>query len=56
MCMNLTRLWHKRQRLSGSLRSMSPRHNSDTLETGRRIRLGVLACSAIPLYSQQIPH
>jgi cold shock protein len=28
---------------------------SDTLDLGRRIRLGVLACSAIPLYSQTIP-
>jgi CspA family cold shock protein len=27
----------------------------DTLNTGRRIRLGVLACSAIPLNSQSIP-
>ncbi len=27
----------------------------DTLYTGRRIRLGVLACSAFPLNSQSIP-
>jgi hypothetical protein len=27
-----------------------------TLNTGRRIRLGVLACSAIPLNAQSIPH